>query len=127
MTLFDKLKGCPLNLEFTTATRGGSVHSVVQFRNRSKLPLVNASRRTSRAVAVLAVSWALLSGCAHTRPGTGANEIPAPKNLTEILQQDLSDPAPSTRISHQNGDIIVNGIKLKNTHFDIPIVINSKV
>ncbi len=54
---------------------------------------------------------------------------PNPKTLTEVLQEDLSAPKnPSGKtFLLENGEIIVQGIKLKNTKFDIPITVNARV
>lgn len=85
--------------------------------------------------------WALLSGCAHVQTSSqdsadssliASGNIPAPKTLTEVLQQDINSPQDSTSppkkmVFFQNGEITVQGVKLKNTHFDFPITINSKV
>ena len=47
----------------------------------------------------------------------------APKTIKDVLVA-ASAATPS---SFQDGELIVQGIKLKNTHFDFPITINSRV
>jgi LysM repeat protein len=86
------------------------------------------------ATMALGVSLLMLSGCATMRApsasGGDANP-PAPKTLGEVLSQDLGsskEDGPSKSIAvTSSGDIVVEGVKLKNTHFDIPITINSRV
>jgi LysM repeat protein len=82
------------------------------------------------------ISFLLLTGCAHTKSSSdGSNpleDLPAPKTLTEVLTQDVGREQGSKRSSqksivYENGELIVQGIKLKNTQFDIPITINSRV
>jgi len=78
-----------------------------------------------------------MTGCAHVGQSSrgksdAAGNPPLPKTLTEVLQQDINHPNPNSQnpskaIVVENGDIIVQGIKLKNTHFDIPISVNSRV
>lgn len=60
----------------------------------------------------------LSSGCAHIRP-----ESNPPRALEQVLRQ--SDEGDKTASSDQ--PIIINGVRLKHTHFDIPITINSQV
>ncbi len=68
------------------------------------------------------VGLALSTGCAHiSTPGTD-KEVPLPKNITEVPRVDQ----PSS-IVVENGELIVQGKKLKNSNFDIPISINSRV
>ncbi len=46
-----------------------------------------------------------------------------------VLVQDLSDPsiAPPQAKMTDHGEIIVRGVRLKNTHFDYPVTVNSRV
>ncbi len=80
----------------------------------------------------------LVTGCAHVKPVAQSEpntlaEIPLPKTLTEVLQQDISGQQSSRSntlpkpVVIENGEIIAQGVKLKNIHFDIPITINSRV
>jgi LysM repeat protein len=72
-----------------------------------------------------------LSACAHTRPATLVDRdsaAPAPKNVGEVLAQDVDDSSKVHQVQMtDNGEIIVRGVKLKNTKFDFPITINSRV
>ena len=73
----------------------------------------------------------LMSGCTHIQTASDEGldpiaNVPTPKTLSEVLRQDVGG-GPSTTLVTRNGDIIVQGIKLKNTHFDIPITINARV
>jgi hypothetical protein len=96
------------------------------------------------AYLAMAMGLALLSGCAtlrHSPPGAPTDAASnSPKTLGEVLQQDLSQTTaskntatsptdgPSKTIAvSANGDIVIQGVKLKNTKFDIPITINSRV
>lgn len=83
-------------------------------------------------------AFAFASGCAHVKstpnglPGSDPN-LPAPKNLTEVLQQDLnhsnsnSDGSPKSFVMQDNGRMVVQGVELKNTRFDFPVTVNSRV
>lgn len=74
-------------------------------------------------------TMALGAGCATVRPDHDASRRPSPKSLNEILEQDLHRQSPteaSARLSNPD-EIVVRGIKLKNTQFDIPITVNSRV
>jgi hypothetical protein len=82
------------------------------------------------------------SGCAHVQ-NTGDNAssdvavLPKgnPKSINEVLLQDREKTKPginlvsanSSAVSAHETEIVVQGIKLKNTHFDFPITINSRV
>jgi LysM repeat protein len=73
-----------------------------------------------------------LAGCATTKPGSinlqAERDARSPKTLGEVLSQDVNGDAPAKTISvGENGDIVVQGVKLKNTQFDFPITINSRV
>jgi soluble lytic murein transglycosylase-like protein len=97
---------------------------------------------------VLALTTALSAGCATTAPrGSGAPErdakYQAPRTVGEIIQQNEIPPPKvlggagedtSTERTQlvantpeNPTEIRVNGIRLKNTHFDYPITINSSV
>ncbi len=75
------------------------------------------------------IGLVLLTGCAHFRTSSDNNNHldssnpPTPKSLTEVLQPDSNQKS----IVVENGEMSVHGIKLKNTHFDIPITINTRV
>ncbi len=73
-----------------------------------------------------------LSGCAHTRTmgnsDNGNGLVPPPKTLGEVLGQDVTaENKPAQIQMTDNGEITVRGVKLKNTKFDFPITINSRV
>lgn len=83
-------------------------------------------------IRISALGFLFLTGCAHVKPTTpevDPDSIPAPKTLTEVLQQDVNGNSPSGKsiVMKEDGEIIVQGIRLKNTRFDIPISINSRV
>lgn len=70
----------------------------------------------------------VLSGCASSRPKAEDTRPPEPKTLTDVLSQDLGAKTATKSVSvSESGEIIVSGIKLKNTQFDLPITINSRV
>ena len=74
-------------------------------------------------------SIGLISGCAHVERKNSveiAESVPAPKSISDVLQQDQFGTT-SNRWVIQNGQIIVNGVKLKHTQFDYPVTINSRV
>jgi len=109
----------------------------------------------SAATTLTAVCFAsiLVTGCATFQTSSSdskgdsksasqnstAEDVPAPKSLTEVLQQDINSPQLADRSSGnnssavqkgivvENGEIIVEGVKLKNTRFDIPVAVNSRV
>lgn len=83
-----------------------------------------------------------LNGCAHLRapsPNSGASpsnisdQSGQPRTIGDVIQQDGGKKADDANqksklalaVEHKN--LTVNGIKLKNTQFDIPITINSRV
>jgi len=68
---------------------------------------------------LLSILSAALSGCAHT-PRAGG-----PRTVEDILRQDPKKQVES--VVYDNGEIVIQGIKLKNTSFDIPISVNSRV
>jgi hypothetical protein len=78
------------------------------------------------------------SGCAHVRTSSDNSRLTAgaaPRTIKDILLQDkdrsklglVADSSAGTNSFVQDGEITVQGIKLKNTHFDFPITINSRV
>jgi membrane-bound lytic murein transglycosylase D len=81
---------------------------------------------TNRGLLTLMLGLGLLAGCAHVKPmDTVKSE---PRTVSEILKQEnLSAPAPKSPLVHTSGDIAIRGMKLKNTGFDIPISLNSRV
>jgi hypothetical protein len=107
-----------------------------------KLSLLRHSGKKS-FVCVFAVLFTV-TGCAHgpthsSNPtgnsfGDAANardqDAVAPKALNEVVSpgMGMDDTAkPRQIVMTDNGEITVRGIKLKNTKFDIPITINSRV
>ena len=85
---------------------------------------------------LVAVTWvALVSGCATVRSGGSPKD--APKTLGDVLTQDINSSKstgiriqvekPSAQNRVDSDGIYVQGVKLKNTQFDIPVTINSRV
>ncbi|MGK5082356.1 transglycosylase SLT domain-containing protein [Bdellovibrionota bacterium FG-1] len=83
--------------------------------------------------AIFGVFALVLSGCATVRTSSPSGTLtgplssqseprPEPKTLGEVLQPDSSRP-----VSVETPEIVIQGVKLKNTKFDIPITINSRV
>ncbi len=84
--------------------------------------------------AVGAMSLLVFSaGCSHVKPRENAtSDSKAPRTVGEIIKQDLKKDSDSTaslskKAQASEGDLVVNGVKLKNTQFDIPVVVNSRV
>lgn len=77
----------------------------------------------------LVVAAAFSAGCATTssrsaRPET-AQDL---RSLHDVLVQDVNDPRISGGSrSTDHGELVLKGVRLKNTHFDIPVTINSRV
>ena len=107
--------------------------------------MVSADRHTASisSAAFLIISLALV-GCAHVKPASDSESgaTPAPgHSLEQVLSQnigengkgtvaaaaDASAPPLPTGVMRDQGEIEVHGIKLKNTKFDLPITINSRV
>jgi LysM repeat protein len=66
------------------------------------------------------------AGCATVGPPQHASDPAHPGQRPEIVvEKDL--PSSNGTVEVQGNDLFVNGMKLKNTHFDIPITINSRV
>lgn len=81
-------------------------------------------RKASQFAGLAIVASVLFAGCATVRP-TSENvdkEASAPKSVTEVIQ--TNTPKPSMT---QYNELIVQGVKLKNTSFDYPITVNSRV
>jgi hypothetical protein len=100
-------------------SRFDSVRGVRLFPSR-KLKLES---RLVIAIGILAVT----SGCAHLRQEE--KEKKSPGSIAQILSDEgdvRSSPTQNTTIK-PGDEIVIKGIKLKNTNFDIPITINSKV
>jgi membrane-bound lytic murein transglycosylase D len=75
-------------------------------------------------------------GCAHVPAHSPAEEDTRADSKEIVAQKIVTDPVgkegdesskPRQIVMTDNGDITVRGIKLKNTKFDIPITINSRV
>lgn len=88
------------------------------------------------AICILAV----LSGCAHAPQSASlvshpaadsfkeAGSVPPPKFLGDNFNPDLEEISkPRQVVMSDKGDIIVRGVRLHNTKFDIPLTINSRV
>jgi LysM repeat protein len=97
----------------------------------AKMALISRQHRLNNVNAAFFGMLILsLSACAHTRtvstPDNGI--VPAPKTLGEVLGQDVTAENKTPQIQMtDNGEITVRGVKLKNTKFDFPITINSRV
>lgn len=79
---------------------------------------------------IWASSLSLITGCAHVSkvPQNEISEsVPAPKSISDVLQQQDQFGTTSNRWVMQGGNIIVNGVRLKHTQFDYPVTINSRV
>lgn len=73
----------------------------------------------------------LMTGCAHLKPNSGGSSIGGrnekdPRTVSEVIQRD-SWRGQSQSNNGQNQVLIVRGIQLKNTKFDYPVTINSRV
>lgn len=80
---------------------------------------IRASRKKFIACAS-AVLVSLASGCAHV-PTSG--EGSHPRTVAEIIRQNT--PSGQNRAKYK--EIVIRGVRLKNTDFDFPITINSRV
>ena len=73
------------------------------------------------------------SGCATGLTHSGSHEDAAsqPHTVSEVIQQDLNRASNTIVLPNSavpvGSEIVINGVKLKNTRFDIPITINSRV
>lgn len=90
---------------------------------------------------VLSMSLLLATGCAHVRStesldlgssgnrdlrqGRSFKNNVTPRTIGDLIQQN-KDTKPSNRMVKYS-DLVINGVKLKNTEFDFPISINSRV
>ncbi|MGK5086277.1 transglycosylase SLT domain-containing protein [Bdellovibrionota bacterium FG-2] len=77
---------------------------------------------------VAAVSLFVFSvGCSHVKPRENSTgDSTAPRTVGEVIRQDLKKEKTQATQAY-DGDLVVNGVKLKNTQFDIPVVVNSRV
>ncbi|MCM2278782.1 MAG: transglycosylase SLT domain-containing protein [Oligoflexia bacterium] len=79
------------------------------------------------SVLLIGIALSVLTGCATTRgvPEKAGRETRtgAPRTVAEVIQQGPLKPSQSVNY----GEITVQGVKLKNTQFDYPITINSRV
>ena len=88
---------------------------------------------TRGAVAVGLGSLLLLSGCAHLKPSQTASDSSsslvssASTNTKNDVSTQSDNKSAPPAIVVENGQIIVRGMKLKNTKFDFPITVNSRV
>ena len=83
----------------------------------------------------LLFSFLIVTGCAHVQnKNQKENQVqvasPSPHTLKDIIEQDAhseaqNDPKEANWVN--NRDLVIQGIKLKNTRFDIPITVNSRV
>lgn len=89
--------------------------------------LQNDLQRATSIRGLLLLS-SLLTGCASApTDSTGAREYrsaASPRSVSEVLQRDGAGK-PAVLINY--GELTVGGVKLKNTQFDFPIVVNSRV
>jgi hypothetical protein len=83
--------------------------------------------RLDRAAIALAAALAL-GGCAHSgkQPDRDGADVP-PKSLGGNSPEDGPMPGQGTVVVGENGEILVRGMKLKNTQFDYPITVNTRV
>lgn len=67
-------------------------------------------------------------GCAHvqTSEKSGDTRNGAPRSVAEVIERGDRGPAPKSSMTDY-GEIVVQGIKLKNTRFDYPVTVNSRV
>jgi LysM repeat protein len=106
----------------------------IQNPNRSGLAQLGRVLFAVSGFALCGLTSVTLTGCATGRGGAPASE--GPLTLGDVLKQGSSGmpngptgedgPAKAIAVS-ENGDITVQGVKLKNTQFDYPITINSRV
>lgn len=98
---------------------------VGQARQKGRSSL-NALRIAVFSSSLLAL--ATLSACSSmTRSGTSGDsddDSPAPKSIEAVI----SDSAiPSGMVTQQDGEIYVRGVRLANSKFDYPVVVNPRV
>lgn len=68
-----------------------------------------------------------MTGCAQVQPRMdSADAAGGPSSLTQVLEEDISHPSSFSPRTRPDG-IAIRGIVLKNTKFDIPITVNSRV
>lgn len=77
-------------------------------------------------IGFVAGSLFFLGGCA-TLGGKSPVSSGPPKTLTHVLQQDISEKGSPKAGSNEPREVTIRGIKLKNTQFDFPVVVNSRV
>ena len=87
---------------------------------------------SSFKVGLFLIPFVFNLGCAHVQRGTAgeSSDIPAPKSLAEDQPQDtahLEANASDKSVTLEDGQIFVQGIKLKNSKFDYPVTVNSRV
>lgn len=85
-------------------------------------------KRSLRELTLVCCGVLFLSGCAHMRGSEKSDApgaSPAPRTISDVLKD--SSRSNSRMVVVQNGEITVQGVKLKNSQFDIPITINSRV
>ncbi len=81
---------------------------------------------SSKILILFGLFW-IASGCAHVRQDS-RTDARSPTSISQILNQDIQPKSGSQNTTIKPGDeVVIKGIKLKNTNFDIPITINSKV
>lgn len=89
-------------------------------------------------VVFFATAIVLMSGCAHVRKSADSSkdsaDIRSPRTVSEVIsqsdlpEQKTAQPSPVVKIAaNSGGEIVVQGQKMKNTQFDLPITINSRV
>jgi len=72
----------------------------------------------------------VLSGCATVKSGSDSDEARlsnSPRGLSEVLSPEGGRGRAYRPSMVDNGEIVIQGVKLKNTKFDIPITVNSRV
>jgi hypothetical protein len=75
-------------------------------------------------VVVFSIGLIMVTGCAHVSTKT-QDLVPPPRPVSAAQNSD--EDAPHQVTVADNGEITVRGVRLKNTQFDFPITINSRV
>ena len=74
-----------------------------------------------------------MTGCAHFPSASQSisssriQDQSEPRTVSEVLQKDAQTVQANTARNAEGQELVVRGIKLKNTHFDYPVTINSRV
>ncbi len=85
---------------------------------------LKSGKTASPAVILPLLGLALMTGCAHVRLPESESE---PRTVSEVLKRDAKQTQITPSHDSEGQVMIVRGVKLKNTHFDYPVTINSHV